>query len=341
MIPISIDHAENAVARFREAASDVRIHASSALTPDKAVEFLVSWAHALRFFRSDSTDIDEIVRELALAARDFECVSEHPSPTNWILLATDFADAFDNANAENLPEIDIGAIRLFDELDQLALATIMGRRLGCSWAERWANELTEADDYFFENLAIFLPAAGYASGTSAAFRDDLDEDLDLFDTTARFTALEELDQQEDDPSAYSDFYRRILATRVKVPSPEIRSVTVASRKFKAYHFPRLALAAASQSYGGKWLSSLIWRSNDGRYEARTLWPSNFPSPVRLRIYSIESGESAYEFVGHKVQLGEVVGIVDDNVQCDLSIMSSAENVYLLVDDEPWLIPDND
>jgi hypothetical protein len=183
------------------------------LGPDVSLNILAIWSH-LRRFKPESLR-DDLVCQLnglieaesdAILAKYMQCVF----PADWISLAEAIDVAWDDAvtqdEADNLTRDIIEHFELLDR-HELALCTAnswSANAADLSGLEKLGDCLNECKEYLADHIDVFLPAAPYAIGMLASYRQDLDTyDASLWETTWKHRRLEEMVEERDWPQPHN------------------------------------------------------------------------------------------------------------------------------------------
>ena len=224
------------------------------LAPSEAVDVLAAWAHLQRFPPAVITG--SVTEDLARLVADDSSVLvtsllRQSSVGGWLEAASALEQGWDAAlQVEELGELEEASRDLFHALDQGALAAWAANRLldpespHRGKLSEIREEIARCENFFADHAEAFLPAAGLATAMLLAYRADLDEvDLELEETTDKYTLLAEIRDQDQHPPARARLREaekaRLVAQEREMPDPPYNAC---ASTVSAEEFP-LALAA--------------------------------------------------------------------------------------------------
>ncbi len=332
-----------------------------AYAPTKAWSLLAAWGALCRFFPpealpAEASAVSAVVHHDAAAL--LAALPQTPEPAEWIERARNLHRAWDFAACEEVVrELERAAIMLFDELDRNSLAACMAARLAPdgATAERlaaWRQQAEEAEGWFRNHVAAFLPTALLARATLAACRSSLEEDEALWDTVLKHRLLEEAAEEleaDPPPRRLSESDKQALQAKVDrarsnglaqiVPAQwQGRQILVFSRRVLP---PQLLAAAAPAGTELPELLALRLRSPKETVEARLFLPAGVApvdgsEVIRLNCYDIATGK---EVLAKKtVSLAGIERSLDDRGRVSFTLRELCEtgqDLFVIIDGEPY------
>lgn len=277
--------------------------------PRIAQDLLAAWGAFCRVYRtSERNEVAGSVQKLledegpALVA----AAAKGPFLEHWIEDVRHMDQAWNFAlDQETQRELEMAAGRLFEEFDRASLLVCFAGRPGVQLPseglDSWKKQVEEVDEAFSDHVEAFLPAATLASAQLDAFRPDLDEEEDLWETTLKHQFLEEVSEELTSEDAVAVFSDRGQSAVEKRPLP-----TTPPSPTSWFDIPELAMAAQEER-GYEPFEVRSWRSPEGKFEARLVVSRESTETVRVNFYADED-ESAVELAGLPVSLAEVPGM---------------------------------